>query len=167
MDTLLLISEDYEYLIGFIKENYYSVILFSVIFLQEHIKDLLSTVACFLMSYLSLITIKYFMTLGYDFYTSAMFYEALFFSASIFLLGSKVGVILYITTFTGFMFNFVGSIMPEGDFYFWYKDSYGLLNIILFEVLIWGCIANSRLKPYLIKMNNNIEEYLHKRRTNL
>lgn len=163
MDTLLSIGNNYESLIGLIKENYYSIMLFSVIFLQEHFKDLLSTVVCFLMSYLSIITIEYFTGFGYDFYSSAMFYEAIFFSLSVFLLGSKVGVILFITTFVGFMFNFVGYIIPKEDFYLWYKDSYGLINIVMFEVLIWGCIANSRLKPHLIRMNNTIEEYLQKR----
>lgn len=130
-------------------------------FIQDHVKDFLSTVMCFLMSYLSIDAIVIFSTVyGYDFYSSAMFYEAIFFFLSVFLIGSKVGVILCITTFTGFFINFIGYMTPTGDFYIWYKDSYGLLNVIMFEILVWACIVNSRLKPFIEKINLKITNYL-------
>lgn len=141
--------------------DYYDVVFFAVIFLQEHIKDFISTVVCFLMSYTSMLLIPFIMiNYGYDFYSSAMFYEAIFFFLSVFLIGSKVGVILCITTFTGFFINFIGYMTPTGDFYIWYKDSYGLLNVIMFEILVWACIVNSRLKPFIEKINLKITNYL-------
>ncbi len=143
--------------------DYYDVVFFVVIFLQEHVKDFLSTLMCFLMSYLSMLVVPYLMiTYGYDFYMAAMFYEALFFFLSVFLVGSKVGVILCITTGAGFFVNFIGYLVPNGDFYQWYRSSYGALNLILFEVLVWACIANSRLKPLIEKINLKITTFLNK-----
>ncbi len=143
--------------------TYYDIVFFVVIFLQEQIKDFISTVVCFFMSFLSLYVITYGMiTYGYDFYMAAMFYEALFFFLSVFLVGSKVGVILCITTGVGFFVNFIGYLVPNGDFYQWYRSSYGTLNLILFEVLVWACIANSRLKPLIEKINLKITTFLYK-----
>ncbi len=143
--------------------TYYDIVFFVVIFLQEQIKDFISTVVCFFMSFLSLYVITYGMiTYGYDFYMAAMFYEALFFFLSVFLIGSKVGVILCITTGVGFFVNFIGYLVPNGDFYQWYRSSYGALNLILFEVLVWACIANSRLKPLIEKINLKITTFLNK-----
>ena len=161
MDTLQWIP--WREVVTFVKENYYSALFFIFIFIQEHVKDSLSTVMCFLMSYLSVDTIFILTSqYGYDFYSAAMFYEAMFFSVSIFLLGSKVGVILCITTFFGFMVNFIGYVVPNGDFYSWYKTSYGTLNVILFEILVWACIVNSRLKPFIEKINLKITTFLNK-----
>ena len=138
--------------------DYYDCVLFVVILLQEHVKDFLSTVVCFLMSYSSQIIIPILMQQGYDFYSSAILYESIFFCIGIFLIGSKVGWILVMVCFGGVLFNLVGVFLSGSEFYSNYQKSYGVFNIIMFEILVWACIANSRIKPY-------IEEYTRKAQT--
>ena len=130
-------------------EDYYSVVFFLLIFMQDHLKGFLCTVTCFMMVKLNAFFAANMQFIGFTYYESYMFYEALVFAVSIFLLGSRLGVILCVTSVTAFFINFIGYLTPNGIFYQWYYSSYGVLQIILFEVLVWGCLINSRLKPYI------------------
>ena len=130
-------------------EDYYSVVFFLLIFIQDHIKGLFSTVICFATVKLNIIATLYLQKIGCSYYEAMMFYEAIVFAVSIFLLGCRLGVILCVTSGTAFFINFIGYLTPNGVFYQWYYSSYGVLQIILFEVLVWGCLINSRLKPYI------------------
>lgn len=142
--------------------DYYDCVFFVGIFLQEHIKDSLTTVMCFLMSYLGIPAIDYLQYLGCGFWEAGMYFEGLFFCISIFLIGTKIGWILFTVTTISFFVNFIGYLVPAGEFYMWYAEHYGVINIILFEILVWACIVNSRLKPYLEKLNNLSTDFINK-----
>lgn len=146
---------------NFIDFSYYNCVLFIVMFLQEQVKDFLSTVVCFLMSLLGAFCITYINSYGFTFYEAAMLYEALVASSCIVLglISCKTGLIVFTVSCVSFFVNFVGYWLPNGEFYFWYKSSYGYINIILFEVLVWSCIANSRLKPHIEKLQKYIQNY--------
>ena len=135
-------------------EDYYASIFFLLIFLQDQFKGFITTVVCLIMAKSSAFGIAYLQSVGCSFYEACMFYEAIVFSVSIFLIGCRVGVILCVVSVISFFLNFVGYLLPEqGSFYQWYYHGYGFLNIILFEVLVWTCLINSRVKPYILKIN--------------
>ena len=149
----MTIQEAYSYL----NFDYYNCVLFLVLFLQEHVKDFISTLVCFLMSTLSVLLADLIIQQGFTFFEAVMLYEAgIAFSCVLLgLLGCRIGLILFTVSCTAFFINFVGYCIPDGELYQLYKQSYGYLNVILFEILVWACIVNSRLKPY-------IEEYITK-----
>lgn len=130
-------------------EDYYSIVFFLLIFVQDHFKGMFSTLLCFLTVKLNVTVTLYLQSIGCSYYEAYMFYEAIVFAVSIFLLGCKLGVILCVISVTAFFFNFIGYLTPNGSFYQGYYSSYNLIQIILFEVLVWGCLINSRLKPYI------------------
>lgn len=151
--------------------GYYDCVLFIGILLQEQFKDFVSTVLCFLMSYSNQIIIPslqaYFYTIDpstpvYDFYLSAIIYEMFFFSVGVLLINSKIGWVLMLVSFISAVVNMVGIFLTDSEFYTWYQKSYGVMNIIMFEVLVWACIVNSRLRPYLEKLNQQSTEFLNK-----
>lgn len=146
--------------LSYIDFNYYNCVLFAILFLQEHVKDFLSTLVCFLMSVTSVLAINYLSLKGFTFYEAAMFYEAgiAFSCIMLCLLTCRTGLIVFTVSCVGFFVNFVGYWIPNGEFYSYYQQSYGFIQIILFEVLVWGCIANSRLKPYITKWNKQLQE---------
>ena len=142
--------------------DYYDVVFLIALFLQEHFKDFLSTLVCFFMSAFGKTVILLYQSWGLSYWESTMFFEATLFFLSIFLIGTRIGWILFFVTLTAFFVNFVGYWMPKGEFYVWYAEHYGVMNIIMFEVLVWACIVNSRLRPYLEKLNQQSTEFLNK-----
>lgn len=131
-------------------EDYYASIFFLLIFLQDQFKGFLTTIVCLIITKVNILGVVYLQDLGFTFYESCMFYEALVFMLSIYLIGCRIGVILCLVSVFSFFLNFIGYLIQEhNNFYIWYYQSYGILNIILFEVLVWGCLINSRLKPYI------------------
>ena len=133
--------------------EYYDVVFFIALLLQEHIKDFLSTLVCFFMSTCGALVIQFYQSLGCNYWEAAMFFEASLFCVSIFLIGTKLGWILFFVTTTSFFVNFGGYLMPSGSFYNWYQENYGFVNTIMFEILFWGCLVNSKLKPLLDKVD--------------
>ena len=117
---------------NFIDFNYYNCVLFVVMFLQEHVKDFLSTVVCFLMSLVGALCIEFIRTKGFTFYEAAMFYEAgIAFSCILLcLLTCRTGLILFTVSCVGFFVNFIGYWIPNGEFYSYYQQSYGFIQII-------------------------------------
>lgn len=142
--------------------DYYNIVFFVGMLLQEHFKDFVSTLLCFLMSVIGVPSLDYIQSLGFGYWEAGMFFEAGFFCLSIFLIGTKIGWILFTVTTISFFVNFIGYLVPAGEFYTWYADHYGAINIILFEILVWACIVNSRLKPYLEKLNNLSTDFINK-----
>lgn len=134
-------------------EDYYSTVFFLLLFLQDQFKGFMTTLVCFVMVKASTLGVVYLQMIGCTYYEACMFYEAIVFSCSIFLLGCRVGGVLCIVSGVAFFFNFIGYLAPNGDFYKWYYSSYSTVNVILFEVLVWTCLINSRVKPYLLKIN--------------
>lgn len=142
-------------------EEYYSFVFFLLIFLQDHLKGFLSTIVCFLMVKLNTIGAAYLQMLGCSYYEAYMFYEAIVFAVSIFLLGCRLGVILCIVSAISFFVNAVGAFMYDTDFYQWYYQSYSIINIAMFELLVWVCLINSRLNPYIRNPKKIIRRLKH------
>lgn len=143
--------------------DYYNTVFFVALLLQEHIKDFLSTLVCFFMSSCGSLIINFYQTLGCTYWEAAMFFEASLFCVSIFLIGTRLGWFLFFITFTAFIINFVGYLTPSGGFYEWYKSSYGLINILMFEILFWACIVNSKLKTPIQNLNTKIKRFSERR----
>jgi len=134
-------------------EDYYSVVFFLLIFLQDHFKGFLTTLTCFVMVKTNLAVTAYLQMIGCTYYEAMMFYEAIVFAFSIFLIGCRLGVMLCVVSTISFTLNFIGYLSPNGLFYQWYYTSYNTINIVMFEILVWACLINSRLKPYLKNPN--------------
>lgn len=143
--------------------NYYNTVLFIIIFLQEQVKDFVSTVVCFFMSVFGALCIKHLQAIGCTFYEATMFYEAIvMFSCILFwIIKSRIGFIVFIVSIISFFINFIGYLTPNGQFYTWYYSCYGYLNIIMFEILVWVCIINSRLKPYINRFISYIDDIIN------
>lgn len=147
--------------------GYYEVVFFVLIFAQEHVKDFISTLSCLLMSFLSEAIPLYFITeYNCSYYEAVMFFEAMVFFFSVLIIGSSIGVMLAITSCISFFVNFIGYWIPFHEFYVYYRDTYIFWNILVFEILVWCCLLNSRFAPNIKKMDsllkNKIDTYIKK-----
>ena len=145
--------------------GYYEVVFFVLIFAQEHVKDFISTLSCLLMSFLSEAIPLYFITkYNCSYYEAVMFFEALVFFFSVLIIGSSIGVMLAITSCISFFVNFIGYWIPLHEFYVYYRDTYIFWNILVFEILVWCCLLNSRFAPSIKKMDtfvkNKVDTYI-------
>ncbi len=143
--------------------GYYEIIFFVLLFAQEHFKDFVSTICCLLMSYLSESVPLYFMV-NYDctYYEAVMFYEAIVYCFSIMILGSRIGVMLCWVSSISFFVNAVGCFMPLHSFYVYYKETYVFWNVLMFEILVWTCLINSKWKPHIVKFDKSIKQKIDK-----
>ena len=137
-------------------QEYYSIMFLVLMFAQEHMKGVLATLVCFIVVTTNTWVTIYIESLGYTYYEAYMFYEAIVFSFSIFILNHKIGVVLCIVSFIAFTLNTGGYLLPETKFYRWYYEHYKLVNGLLLESLIVVCITSSKIRPVLNKLNDKL-----------
>lgn len=137
-------------------QEYYSIVFLVLMFAQEHLKGMLATLLCFLVVTTNTWATIYLESLGYTYYEAYMFYEAIVFSFSMFILNHKIGVVLCLVSFVSFVLNTGGYLLPNTAFYRWYYSNYGLLNTLLLEMLVFACITSSKIKPALVGIANRL-----------
>lgn len=129
-------------------EIYYTLIFLILAFLQDEVKGTLSSAVCCIMSLFSTFFIDEAYAMGMGFFETALAYDFLFFVVGVFLIGSRAGHILIGVSLISFLFNTLSWV-----FYSEYKpfiqDYYGTVNIILFEILLYGHVTTTKIYPWI------------------
>jgi len=131
--------------------EYYTLLFIIFAFIQDEVKGVLSSLICFLMIYFIDPFYLYFQTLGFSFYEIMIFYDILFFTVALFFMGSRVGNTLLIVMSVSIILNIVGHLTPKSGFYEMFKNNYTLLNVILFEVLLYMSFTSTIVYPWLVE----------------
>jgi hypothetical protein len=146
---------------GGFSEIYYGLIFLILAVFQDEIKGFLSSVLCFAMISTSEYIINTTSSYGLSFFESAIIFEFILIVTGLFLIGSKAGLLLVIVSFISVIINIIcWSIYTSyGEFIFNY---YGLVNIILFEILLYGHFTTTKIYPVfkekLIRFEKHIED---------
>jgi len=131
--------------------EYYTLLFIIFAFIQDEVKGVLSSLICFLMIYFIDSFYTYFEVLGFSFFEIMIFYDILFFTIALFFMGSRVGNTLLIVMSMSIILNIVGHLTPKSDFYELFKNNYTLLNVILFEVLLYVSFTSTIVYPWLVE----------------
>ena len=131
--------------------EYYTLLFILFAFIQDEVKGVLSSLICFLMIYFYQPFDDLMLSLGYGFFVRAMLFDAIFIVVSLFILGSRVGNTLFAVMCFSAIFNFVGYILPYGNMYSYFKDSYRFINVLMFEVLLYVSFTSTIVYPWLVE----------------
>lgn len=154
---------------GEFSEIYYALIFFFLALLQDEIKGVISSILCFLMIAFSKEFIRAGNEIGFTFFETVLAYDFIFFTIGIFLIGSKAGSFLIWISVISFLFNTLVWIAYT-DYKNIVDSYYGIANIILFEILLYGHFTSTRVYPYIkskfVKLEKCISEKLRSQHNN-
>lgn len=129
-------------------EIYYTLIFLILALLQDEIKGVVSSLICCSMVLMYEVFLSFSQQMGVGFFETALAYDFLFFVVGVFLIGSRAGHILIGVSLISFLFNTLSWV-----FYSEYKpfiqDYYGTVNIILFEILLYGHVTTTKIYPWI------------------
>lgn len=143
---------------------YYETVFFALMCLQEEFKGFIATYLCFLM----VIGDKYispFLQTAFDLnlYEAVFAVDFVFFCASFFIIFSRIGWILMFTMFLSLCLNIIPMLITTEAMYVLFTKYYHYFNLILFEVLFYGCLTTSVIYPWLkrnlVSLHNCIDTW--------
>lgn len=129
-------------------DYYYMSVFIILALLQDEVKGFISSLICSSMMFLADTFFKVSATAGATFFEAALMYDGIFFVAGILLIGSRVGMILIGVTTLSIIFNLICWLNYE-DHYRFIQDYYGTVNIILFEILLYGHVTTTKIYPWI------------------
>lgn len=147
---------------GEFSEIYYALIFFLLALIQDEIKGVISSILCFLMITLSGEFLELTDTYKIYFFESMLAYDTIFFLAGMFLLGSKAGNSLILVSVLSLTFNTVCMLFYP-HFKLTIQENYGLINLILFEILLYGQFTSTKLYPVIKSKFVVLEQWISKR----
>lgn len=127
---------------------YYGIGFLLLAFVQEHVEGFLVSITCSLVGFFSNILILSLKADGINLYLAAGLLDLGLFFIFLSLIGTTVGVIASAACFLSLIFNLAcyTSLFKSPEIYALMKSYYGVVNIIIFEILLYSCLINSKAK---------------------
>jgi len=144
---------------GSFSELYYALIFLILAAFQDEIKGTVGSLLCFSMILVSDALIKHMSIYGVTFFEAAALYDFLIFISGLFLINSRSGKILILVSVLSFIFNLI-SWQNYSEYRVFIKEYYGLVNIILFEILVYGHFTTTKIYPVIKEKSIRFEKRL-------
>ena len=135
-------------------EYYYGVMFLIIALLQEQVEGFIITASCAVVGFFNQEILAVMIEDGYNFFIAAALIDFALILVSISMIGSKLGVIIFSACVISFSLNMLcySSFTTANDLYSFIKPYYPTINLILFEAILYTCIAHSRLVPWVKKL---------------
>lgn len=128
---------------------YYEILFFVLLWVQDELKGFVATSFCLVMTLTNKLIIPPLSEYLGNFYEAALVVDFIFFCISFFIISTAIGWILMITMFVSIVFNIIPFIITSDTVYNFYIKLYPVVNVLLFEVLVWACVTTTVIYPYL------------------
>lgn len=133
---------------------YYGIFFLVAAFLQQQLEGFVTAFSCSVIAFFGEQAIRYLVIEGFHLFMAAGVLDLILLFIACSFIKTKIGTILFFTSFLSCMVNvlFYCSYSPSGlQFYHDIRPYYSTINALLFEVLLYTCLVQSRLYPLLKK----------------
>jgi len=129
-------------------DYYYAFVFIILALLQEEVKGFLSSLVCSSMMFMAESFFRFSNSIGMSFFETALLYDGVFFVIGLFIVSSRVGLVLISVTSISIIFNTIcWTVYTEHSSFI--QDYYGTVNIILFEILLYGHVTTTKIYPWI------------------
>lgn len=131
-------------------EWYYATVFLVIAIFQEQVEGFTLTFCCSILTLVNEYCRNYFIDLGFSFFFVPLVIDTLLILIGLSFIGNKLSNILLSVAVVSITVNifFWVHYNPEGAYlYQIIQPYYKYINIILLEILVYSCLAHSRLVP--------------------
>ena len=133
-------------------EYYYGIVFVIVAIFQEQVEGFIASLTCSIVGFLGNSLTMYLVSEGYNFYYAVMLLDLGMIIIAVNILNHRVGVILFIASTISVLLNvFMGLNFTNvsSTVYDIIKPYYTIMNIIIFEILLYVCLIHSKIYPWV------------------
>ena len=130
-------------------EYYYGIAFLSLALLQHHIEGFVVSISCSVVAFFSEVLLLSLVSQGFNIFMSTALLDVMLIFVSLTVIDFKLGKILLVTCVLSFFINifYLTAYNPNTkDLYNLIKPYYHSMNIIIFEILLYSCLINSKAR---------------------
>lgn len=130
-------------------EYYYGIAFLLLAFLQDHAEGFVVSISCSVVAFFSELLLLSLISQGFNIFMSTALLDVMLIFISLTVVDFKLGKILLVTCVLSFFINifYLTAYTPDTkQFYNMIKPYYHSLNIIIFEILLYSCLINSKAR---------------------
>lgn len=130
-------------------EYYYGIAFLLLALLQDHIEGFVVSISCSVVAFFSEVLLLSLVSQGFNIFMSTALLDVMLIFVSLTVIDFKLGKILLVTCVLSFFINifYLTAYNPNTkDLYNLIKPYYHSMNIIIFEILLYSCLINSKAR---------------------
>ena len=147
-------------------EYYYGIVFIIVAIFQEHIEGFVVSLTCSIVGFAGNYLTLYLVSKDYNFYYAIMLIDLGLVLVAVNILSCKLGKILFVAATLSLLFNtfmWLNFSPATALVYNTIKPFYTTINVIIFEILLYSCILQSKIYPWVkIRFDKLAFKYLPK-----
>ena len=147
-------------------EYYYGIMFIVIAAFQEHVEGFVVSLTCSIVGFLSSYLTLYLVAQDYNFYYAVMLIDLGMVIVAVNVLSHKIGKVLFIASTLSLLFNifmWFNFTPATALVYNTVKPFYTTINIIIFEILLYSCLLQSKIYPWVkIRFDKLAFKYLPK-----
>lgn len=145
-------------------EYYYGIMFIVVAIFQEQIEGFVVSLTCSIVGFVSSALIGDLVTSGYNFFYASVLVDVFMMIIAVNVLSHTIGKVLLIASLLSLLFNLFmwhNFKIDTAHIYDIIKPFYGIVNIIIFEILLYTCILHSKIYPWVkVRIKKFNDKYL-------
>jgi len=119
---------------------------------QEHVEGFVVSITCSILGFTSKYLTLYLINHDYSFFYATSLIDMGLIIVAVNVLSQRIGKVLFIASTISLMFNlfmWVNYNPLDPHIYEFIKPFYGIVNIVIFEVILYSCLLQSKIYPWV------------------